>query len=165
MTVIAHNVLNRKIEETKTEIKHIEATDFSVYGLKNGLLKELNQRLDELCSEREQLLESAYKEKISLCIHGENVEKGKISNRVLIDVLSSFQAMADSAADIVMNNTPSKRGRYKKTVLNTTDFKVLVFSEGSFCVHLEKENPHEILDSVTSNAMIDINERRRDSHA
>lgn len=156
MSIKAMNALDRKIRDTEQEIERLKHSDTSFPQLRDAMLSEICRRLDDLHEDKRQLIEAAHKETVSLRLHGKDIETGKISNRLLIEVLSGFQSLADAAADAVVNETPSRFGKFKRKVLENTDFKVLAFFEGSFGVTLEKESEPNLGDSVASNTLSDI---------
>lgn len=155
MSTLAFNALSKKIDDTKREIEKLEDSKISLPGLKEAMLSQLNERLNDLAIEMEQLEKYSFKETLSLRIHGNDVERGKISSRLLINILHGFQSSIDSIAESIISASPSK-GRIKESTLKTTDFQVVAFSPGSFEVVLEKETPDTLAETVTSIALSDV---------
>lgn len=135
MSLMSISSINRKISETKEQIKDIEgmAPEISQF-----MLSEMNRRLYNLEMERDELYKSQSRESISLRIYGENIESGKISNRILVSVLNGFQTTIDSIA-LALEGAEGERGRFTDKAKVLTDFQVAGTFAGSFGIVLEKE--------------------------
>lgn len=139
MAMEAINSINRKIKDTEKEINDLHQE------LRNGsseltqfMISELKRRLESLLEQKKRILAAQAKETISLRMYGENVEYGKISNRILVSVLGGFQALIDSIAT-ASDGAKGMRGKFKTSAQVTTDFKVTSVYPGSFGVVLEKD--------------------------
>ena len=138
MSMDAINSINRKIEETRFEIESIMESGDRLSDIAKFMLEETNRRLDKLNNEKTHILEAQAKEQLSLRLYGESVEHGKISNRILISVLSGFQEMIESIATF-SEGSIATRGKFTDKAKIATDFKVTGVFAGSFGVTLEKD--------------------------
>lgn len=137
MSHVEINSINKKIQQTEDELTNADL--IANRDMRNMLTSELRRRLDSLYTARSELERSLSKETVSLRIYGDNVQFGRVSNRVLLSALSGFQLMADSIADAV-HRAPTSRGKIPDTVKEITDFKVIGTFAGSFGITLEKSN-------------------------
>lgn len=153
MSLEAINSITRKIKDTKKQLSFIESTGDPNSIITQFTKDELTRRLEELTKIKSQVLESQAKESVSIRMYGENVEYGKISNRVLISVLGGFQSMLDSIASV---SEGSPKGKIKNSAKFISDFKVSGTFAGSFGVTLEKDNmQHEVTqESLKTNQVV-----------
>ena len=134
--------LKKKIAETNAEISLIKSKKDDTSIISQYLLEELERRLVDLQENLNRAYQSQAKETVSLKMYGENVEYGKVSNRILISVLSGFQSMLDSIASVTEG---SPKGKIKNSAKYISDFKVCGTFPGSFGILLEKDNiQHEV---------------------
>lgn len=144
MSLASLNSINRKILATQTEIANIDDLSFLPKEAKDGLVLQLNSRLLSLKEEKRGL--SYSKELISIRLHGENVETGKISVRILSNVLSSFQALANSVAQVALGDLATAKGKISQRILDSVSLNVNSFYPGSFGVLLENIKQEDTLD-------------------
>lgn len=136
MSMLSLHALEKKIKETKEQIRNFEALESSLMA--QFQLEEMERRLNELSQARESLIKSQSKESISLRAYGDNVQEGRISNRVLISLLNGFQTMIDDISN-TMVGTNASRGQLKDYAKEVADFEVCGFFAGSFGISLEKK--------------------------
>ena len=168
MSLLAINSINHRIHDTECEIIEIEKMD-KTSPLRHALLKQMKLRLNDLNEAREKVLLSQSNDTITLRVYGDNVLRGKISNRILVDVLAGFQAVTDSVANSLISS-PAQRGKLPALVKELTDFQVTSMFEGSFGIVLEKNQAEygivtecSLLNTVL-NGMFSIMENSQDSY-
>lgn len=131
------STLDKKINQTKEYIQYLEQ---ELKDNNNDIAIQINldsvkDRLKELEEERLRM-QDLYEENMELRIQGETVEKGKISARVLADVLTAFQSLTDSIANNIGNRDTS-RGTIPATIREAVELKVTGVFAGSFGVKLQ----------------------------
>ena len=146
MPQIEINTLNRKIDETQAIIA--ELTEIENESLRMIMSSELKVRLESLARDKAALETAQTKEKVSLRIYGDRIEPGRISGRVLLDVLSGFQQMLDSVAN-AMFHSPTARGKIPNKIKNMTSFDIVGTFAGSFGLDLEYSKDQCGIDSET----------------
>lgn len=127
--------IDKKIQQTRDELNNIAScTDNNMRSI---MTLQLEARLTALLQEKEAMESSTAKDTVTLRIYGENVQKGKISSRVLLSALSGFQSMLDSVANAMMHS-PTSRGKIPDRIKDITAFEVVGTFAGSFGIVLEK---------------------------
>lgn len=135
MSHIELSTINKKIEQTRNEINSLAVcTDDNMRAV---MTLQLESRLTALIKEKEAMEATAAKDTVTLRIYGENVQRGKISSRVLLAALNGFQSMLDSMANAMLHS-PTSRGKIPEHVKDITSFEVVGTFAGSFGVVLEK---------------------------
>lgn len=138
MIIVSHMELmtiNKKIEQTRTEISNLASC--SDENMRAIMALQLETRLTALLQEKESMEATTAKDTVTLRIYGENVQRGKISSRVLLSALNGFQSMLDSVAN-AMIHSPTSRGRIPERIKDLTAFEVVGTFAGSFGIVLEK---------------------------
>lgn len=134
MPHIELTAINKKIEQTRTEIENLAScTDDNLRAI---MTLQLETRLEALLQEKEAM--QTAKDTITLRIYGDNVQRGKISNRVLVSALGGFQSMLDSVAN-AMIHSPTSRGKIPEKIKDITAFEIVGTFAGSFGIVLEKQ--------------------------
>lgn len=146
MSYIYQSSLNRKINETKEELKSILVLGTSPYN--EILIDQLKARLAQLEEEEKSVAEAQFADTIRLRISGKNVPKGQISNRTLVAVLGGYQAVSESLASAILGIKAS-RGKINQFIKELTDYKLVEIFDGSFGVVLQKEDGKAAMDSKT----------------
>lgn len=136
MSMISVSVLKKRIKETEKQIE--EFKEFLPSSIAEFQISELSRRLCSLTDELNEMEESQARETITLRMYGENIETGKISNRILVSVLGGFQTLADDIANTLIGNN-ALRGQLNTYIKEITDFEVCGTFAGSFGVKLEKD--------------------------
>ncbi len=136
MSTISLNAINRRINDTKAQIESLEKQEECL--IIRFQKQELYRRLDILLKEKEAMLEASSKEQVRLRLYGENVDAGKIQNRILVSVLGGFQEMLDNIAN-TMVGANSSRGSVTEEAKHISDFQVCGIFAGSFGIVLEKD--------------------------
>lgn len=149
MSMISINSIDKKIKATEEQINEIEKMGSNVSPLMQLTKVETQRRLENLIKDKEKLIEASNKDNISLRIYGESVEKGRISNRILISVLSGFQTMTESIANTIVGSKASN-GKISDLAKNLTDFEVAGTFAGSFGIVMEKMHNQLEIDSNVS---------------
>ena len=127
--------INKKIEQTRTEISNLSSC--SDDNMRAIMTLQLETRLTALLQEKESMEAATAKDTVTLRIYGENVQRGKISSRALLSALNGFQSMLDSVAN-AMIHSPTSRGRIPDRIKDLTAFEVVGTFAGSFGIVLEK---------------------------
>lgn len=140
MSMISLTTINKRITETKEQIDEFSALESS--EMARFQIFELKRRLDELIKEKKKMEESQARELITLRAYGDSIEKGRISNRILISILSGFQAIVDDISNVLVG-TNASRGQLKDYAKEISDFEVCGVFAGSFGIQLEK-NYHQL---------------------
>ncbi len=136
MSHIEITTLDKKIEQTRIEIDGLAKCNDN--NLRAIMSLQLETRLTELLQKKEAMEAAAAKDTVTLRIYGENVQRGKISSRVLLSALNGFQSMLDSVAN-AMIHSPTARGKIPERVKDLTAFEVVGTFAGSFGIILEKQ--------------------------
>lgn len=140
MSMKSINSIDRKIQDTIDEIEKMSDKTSLVMRIMNT---ELQRRLEELKKERQEIINSSNRDCVSIRVYGEKIEKGRISNRLLISILSGFQLMTEGIANTITGSGATK-GKITDLAKSLTDFEVSGFYDGSFGVVMEKR--HEQLE-------------------
>lgn len=128
--------INKRIEETRAELDDlVSCTDDDMRAI---MTLQLETRLESLLHKKEEMELADSKDTVTLRIYGENVQSGKISNRVLLSALSGFQSMLDSVANAMLHS-PTSKGKIPGRIKDVTAFEVVGTFAGSFGIVLEKE--------------------------
>ncbi len=141
--IVSHielTTIDKKINQTRDEIDNLSSlTDDNMRAI---MTLQLQTRLDSLLQEKAAMEYASAKDTITLRIYGENVQKGKISSRVLLSALNGFQSTLDSVANAIMHS-PTSRGKIPNYIKDVTEFEVVGTFAGSFGIVLEKaiDNP------------------------
>lgn len=135
MSLIEITTINKKIDQTRAEISNLSScTDENMRAI---MTLQLETRLSSLLQQKEAMELATSKDTVTLRIYGDNVQRGKISSRVLLGALSGFQAMLDSVANAMLHS-PTARGKIPEHVRDITAFEVVGTFAGSFGIVLEK---------------------------
>lgn len=150
MSLVSMMAINKKISETKEQIAAFQTDSDEQSTLSQFMLSELVRRLEALEKEKEEMLQAQSKETVSLRIYGEQIEQGKISNRILVSVLDGFQSMIDGIAQTI-EGAEGTRGKFTDKAKMLTDFQVAGTFPGSFGIVLEKNYEQMEVASGASN--------------
>ena len=131
------NAINRKIEETRVELKNLSACEDETMRL--FMTSQLESRLEFLLKSKQEMELTLAKETVTLRIYGEDVKPGKINSRVLLSALGGFQSMLDSVAN-AMYHSPTSRGKIPGRIRDITSFEIVDTFAGSFGLVLERQN-------------------------
>ncbi len=137
MSQIEMNTIMKKIAETQAEIQNAAIITDST--LRAVMTSQLETRLAALQKEQAEMEACAAKDTVTLRMYGENVQKGKISTRVLLATLNGFQSMLDSIANAMLHS-PTARGRIPDHVRDLTAMEVVGTFAGSFGIVLERQS-------------------------
>lgn len=140
MSMISLSTINKKIKETQQQIESF--MEFESSEMARFQVAELNRRLTHLLEEKQQMEDAQARELVLLRAYGENVDTGRISNRVLIGLLNGFQTMMDDISNVLVGANGS-RGQLNDYAKEIADFEVCGVFAGSFGVRLEK-NYHQV---------------------
>lgn len=136
MSLIEITTINKKIDQTREEINELSTcTDDNMRAI---MTLQLETRLEALLQKKAAMEAALAKDTITLRIYGDNVQRGKISSRVLLSALSGFQSMLDSVANAMLHS-PTSRGKIPERVRDITAFEVVGTFAGSFGIVLEKQ--------------------------
>ena len=120
MSLIEITTINKKIDQTRAEISNLSScTDENMRAI---MTLQLETRLSSLLQQKEAMELATSKDTVTLRIYGDNVQRGKISSRVLLGALSGFQAMLDSVANAMLHS-PTARGKIPEHVRDITAFE------------------------------------------
>lgn len=131
------NAINRKIEETRVELKNLSTCEDETMRL--FMTSQLESRLEFLLKSKQEMERTLAKETVTLRIYGEDVKPGKINSRVLLSALGGFQSMLDSVAN-AMYHSPTSRGKIPGRIRDITSFEIVDTFAGSFGLVLERQN-------------------------
>lgn len=131
------NAIDRKIEETRVELKNLSACEDETMRL--FMTSQLESRLEFLLKSKQEMELTLAKETVTLRIYGEDVKPGKINSRVLLSALGGFQSMLDSVAN-AMYHSPTSRGKIPGRIRDITSFEIVDTFAGSFGLVLERQN-------------------------
>lgn len=136
VSLIEITTINKKIDQTRAEINELlSCTDDNMRAI---MTLQLETRLTSLLQKKAAMEAASAKDTITLRIYGDNVQRGKISSRVLLSALSGFQSMLDSVANAMLHS-PTSRGKIPERVRDITAFEVVGTFAGSFGIVLEKQ--------------------------
>ena len=144
MAQIEMTAINRKIEETRTELQNLSTCEDET--LRIFMTSQLESRLESLLEAKAEMESSVAKEKVTLRIYGDDVQPGKINSRVLLSALGGFQTMLDSVANALLHS-PTSRGKIPERIRNITSFEIVGTFAGSFGLVLERQS-----DQITTSA-------------
>lgn len=136
MSLVSVSTINKRIHETEEQLKSLDKLPAS--QVVQFQKQEFEYRLAKLQEEKNAIIHADAKEQISIRIYGENVEAGKIQNRILVSMLGGFQEIIDNIANTLVG-AESSRGSVKDEAKHISDFKVCGTFAGSFGIVLEKE--------------------------
>lgn len=138
MIIVSHielTTIQKKIDQTRAEINQLAScTNDTMRAI---MTLQLETRLTALLQEKDAMEATTAKDTVTLRIYGENVQRGKISSRVLLSALNGFQSMLDSVANAILHS-PTSRGKIPNRVKDITAFEVVGTFAGSFGIVLEK---------------------------
>lgn len=137
MAQIELTAVDRKIEETRTELQNLSTCEDETMRL--FMTSQLESRLESLLKSKAEMEESIAKDTVTLRIYGENVQPGKINSRVLLSALGGFQAMLDSVANAMLHS-PTSRGKIPERIRDITSFEIVGTFAGSFGLVLERQD-------------------------
>lgn len=140
MTMISLSAIEKKIRETQQQIEKF--MEFESSDMAKFQVSELNRRLMNLLEEKRQMEDSQARELVLLRAYGDTIDSGRISNRILINLLSGFQTMVDDISNVLIGANGT-RGRLNDYAKEIADFEVCGVFPGSFGVRLEK-NYHQV---------------------
>lgn len=127
--------IEKKIKETDNEILEIKESDLNK-EVKEFMLSQLNNKINELNSEKKRMDDLYGKEQLKLVLSGENIGKGEVPIRILADTLSNIQNLIDCIASSVRNQT-NKNKRITSETKESTQFVLKEVFEGSFGMIIE----------------------------
>lgn len=136
MSHIEIQTINKKIEQTRAQINDLVSCIDD--NMRSIMTLQLETRLETLLKQKESMELASSKDTVTLRIYGDNVQCGKISNRVLLSALGGFQAMLDSVANATLHS-PTSKGKIPDYIKDITSFDVVGTFAGSFGIVLEKE--------------------------
>lgn len=146
MSISEVMTIKKKIQETEKEIESLSLFKENPFiGIQ---LEELQRRKSDLLLEKKRIEDACSKESLSLRVYGENIEEGRISNRILINVLSGFQEMLDDIANVDIGEK-TERGKVQKKIRDICDLEICGMFAGSFGIKLEKK--YEQVELTTDN--------------
>lgn len=140
--------IQRKIKDTELELQNISHCDDDI--MRTIMTSELKRRLSVLEKQQLAMEQANSKETVSLRIYGESIERGKVSNRVLLAALGGFQSMLDSIANAILNS-PTSRGKIPDHIKDITGFEVVGTFAGSFGIRLERQISQSRMTSSDTN--------------